>query len=180
MQAVFRGGPKPSKQGGPKRIPDPTTTAMQIDSSRPSIAPHPQFAIADALENVEYIILARNPQNTNTNTNTKYTCDTGQTRNKLLEQWVQTTTLLDSGALILLGITPTHAPDSLLIPSIQRYRKTKFWGVLFASSLDTKRAARSKCQRCAKRPLTPFSQVSIGGSSIFCICICIWGEKSIF
>ena len=24
----------------------------------------------------------------NTNTNTKYTCDTGQTRNKLLEQWV--------------------------------------------------------------------------------------------
>jgi hypothetical protein len=25
---------------------------------------------------------------TNTNTNTKYTCDTGQTRNKLLAQWV--------------------------------------------------------------------------------------------
>ena len=27
----------------------------------------------------------------NTNTNTKYTCDTGQTRNKLLEQWVHLT-----------------------------------------------------------------------------------------
>ena len=30
-------------------------------------------------------------ENTNTNTNTKYTCDTGQTRNKLLEQWVHLT-----------------------------------------------------------------------------------------
>ena len=29
--------------------------------------------------------------NTNTNTNTKYTCDTGQTRNKLLAQWVRLT-----------------------------------------------------------------------------------------
>ncbi len=29
--------------------------------------------------------------NTNTNTNTKYTCDTGQTRNKLLAQWVHLT-----------------------------------------------------------------------------------------
>ena len=29
--------------------------------------------------------------NTNTNTNTKYTCDTGQTRNKLLELWVHLT-----------------------------------------------------------------------------------------
>jgi hypothetical protein len=31
------------------------------------------------------------PANTNTNTNTKYTCDTGQTRNKLLAQWVHLT-----------------------------------------------------------------------------------------
>ena len=30
-------------------------------------------------------------RNTNTNTNTKYTCDTGQTRNKLLELWVHLT-----------------------------------------------------------------------------------------
>ncbi len=30
-------------------------------------------------------------ENTNTNTNTKYTCDTGQTRNKLLAQWVHLT-----------------------------------------------------------------------------------------
>ena len=29
--------------------------------------------------------------NTNTNTNTKYTCDTGQTRNTLLAQWVHLT-----------------------------------------------------------------------------------------
>ncbi len=29
-------------------------------------------------------------RNTNTNTNTKYICDTGQTRNKLLAQWVRT------------------------------------------------------------------------------------------
>jgi uncharacterized Zn-finger protein len=30
-------------------------------------------------------------ENANTNTNTKYTCDTGQTRNKLLAQWVHLT-----------------------------------------------------------------------------------------
>ena len=30
-------------------------------------------------------------RNTNTNANTKYTCDTGQTRNKLLEQWMHLT-----------------------------------------------------------------------------------------
>ena len=36
---------------------------------------------------VTYVAIARH-QSKNTNTNTKYTCDTGQTRNKLLEQWV--------------------------------------------------------------------------------------------
>ena len=41
-----------------------------------------------------------------------------------------TTTALGSGALILLGTTPIHTTDSLLIHSIHRERMTRFWKVL--------------------------------------------------
>ncbi len=50
--------------------------------------------------------------NTNTNTNTKYTCDTGKTRNKMLAQWVHLTNHAAGhsrpGTAHLVGGLPVH------------------------------------------------------------------------
>ena len=87
---------------------------MLSDSSRPSIAPHPQFAFEDALDIVEYIILARSPH---------------------------TTTALDSGALILLGTTPIHATDSSLLFALDPARAEDLF-VLGASAPQRHSALR--------------------------------------